>query len=174
MISLIVAVAENGVIGKNNQLPWHLPADLAFFKKVTKGHTVIMGRKTAESIGRPLPGRRNIVITRSASLPLPDGFEYCQSLEAAFSLLQTEQEHFIIGGAGIFEEAFSRNLPDRLYITRVLASPEGDVFLPAIDYSNYHQVMKINRQADERNAYELCFEAWDKIGQTLPEPIQPE
>lgn len=174
MISLIVAVAENGVIGKNNQLPWHLPADLAFFKKVTKGHTVIMGRKTAESIGKPLPGRRNIVITRSASLALPVGFEYCQSLEAAFSLLQTEEEHFIIGGAGLFKEAFSRNLPNRLYITRVLASPEGDVFLPEIDFSLYHQVMKINRQPDERNAFELCFEAWDKIGQTLPVPIQPE
>lgn len=174
MISLIVAVAENGVIGKNNQLPWHLPADLAFFKKVTKGHTVIMGRKTAESIGKPLPGRRNIVITRSDSLDLPEGYEFCSSLDVAFNMLEPMEKHFIIGGAGLFEEAFTRNLPDRLYITRVLARPEGDVFLPEIDYSLYHPVMKINRQPDERNAFDLCFEAWDKIGQSLPEPIQPE
>ena len=174
MISLIVAVAENGVIGKNNQLPWHLPADLAFFKKVTQGHSVLMGRKTAESIGKPLPGRRNMVITRSENLALPQGFEYYPSLQEALSILPVDEEHFIIGGAGLFAEAFSQALPDRIYLTRVLASVEGDVFLPTINFDNWNRVLNACSKPDERNALEMRFEVWDKKGvANLPPPIEP-
>ncbi len=174
MISLIVAVSENGVIGRNNQLPWHLPADLAFFKKVTKGHSIIMGRKTAESIGKPLPGRRNMVITRSKSLPLAEGFEYYQSLNSALSELSVGEEHFIIGGAALFAEALSEELPHRLYLTRVLNSVEGDVFLPPINFTDWNKVLEAYSKPDERNSVEMRFEVWDKKGvDNLPPPIQP-
>jgi len=174
MISLIVAVSDNGVIGRNNQLPWHLPADLAFFKKVTKGHSIIMGRKTAESIGKPLPGRRNMVITRSESLPLPEGFEYFHSLNAALAVLSIEEEHFIIGGAGLFAEALSQAIPHRLYLTRVLTSVEGDVFLPPVNFESWKKVLEVYSKPDERNSVEMRFEVWDKKGvDNLPPPIQP-
>lgn len=175
MIALIVAVADNGVIGQNNQLPWHLPADLAFFKKVTKGHTVIMGRKTAESIGKPLPGRRNIVISSQINLNLPSGFEYAPNLEEALKQVTPQEVSFLIGGSRIFDEALSRNLPDRLYITRVRNTPKGDVFLPDFDLSQWEKVMQVERPSDERNPANLCFEAWDKPnGLPLPPPVYPD
>jgi dihydrofolate reductase len=147
---------------------------LAFFKKVTKGHSIIMGRKTAESIGKPLPGRINRVITRSETFALPEGFDYFPSLDAALSDLPVGEEHFIIGGAGLFAEALSRGLPDRLYLTRVLATVEGDVFLPPINFEGWKKVLEVYTKPDERNALEMRFEVWDKKGvDNLPPPIQP-
>src|SRR5262245_37513826 len=124
-ISLIAAMAENGVIGRGGQLPWRLEADLARFKQLTMGHTVIMGRKTWESIGRPLPGRRMIVVTRQGRYAA-DGIEVAGNLEAALEAARVagEEEAFIIGGAEVYRQALP--LADRLYMTLVLAEIEGD------------------------------------------------
>jgi dihydrofolate reductase len=175
MLALIVAVAENGVIGHNNRLPWHLPADLAFFKKVTKGHSIIMGRKTAESIGKPLPGRRNILLSTQAGYLPPPGYECAPNLREALELIPPGDTAFFIGGAGIFQEAIAQNLPDRLYITRVGLSPPGDVFLPEFDLTLWQKVMSVDRLPDERNPAHLCFEAWDKQNDIiLPPPVHPD
>src|SRR5256885_2083203 len=124
MISLIVAVADNGVIGKTGQmLPWRLPADLAHFKQITMGHPIIMGRKTYQTIGRPLPGRTNIVVTRDQHFVAP-GYTVAHSLEKALEV-EESTEQFVIGGANLFEQALP--LADKLYLTEVHSNPEGDI-----------------------------------------------
>lgn len=128
-ISLIVAVAENGIIGTGGTMPWHITEDFRHFKEVTLGHSVIMGRKTYESIGRPLPRRRNIVITRNGALRI-EGCEMAPSLEAALTMCEGEEEVFVIGGGEIYRQAMP--LADRLYITHVGVSVEGDTRFPAI------------------------------------------
>ncbi len=142
-ISLIVAVSRNGVIGLNNQLPWHLPEDLKYFKSVTMGKPLIMGRKTFESIGRPLPGRTNIVITRDSSWSA-EGVEVARTLQQAMTLGRLAcaradvDEIMVIGG----EQIYRLTLPgaDRLYFTEVQADVEGDAFFPAIDPDQWQQV----------------------------------
>ena len=128
MISLIVAHDQQRVIGKDNQMPWHLPGDLQYFKEQTMGKPIIMGRKTFESIGRPLPGRRNIVISRNDQYDA-EGIEVVPSLEAAIALVRAEPEMMIIGGQQIFTEALP--LAEKLYITLIDATFEGDTFFPA-------------------------------------------
>lgn len=128
-ISLIVAVAENGIIGTGGTMPWHITEDFRHFKEVTLGHSVVMGRKTYESIGRPLPRRRNIVITRNANLAI-EGCEMAGSLEAALTMCEGEEEVFVIGGGEIYRQAMP--LADRLYITHVGVSVEGDTRFPDI------------------------------------------
>ena len=135
MLSLIVAASRNGVIGAGGKLPWHLPADLQRFKKLTMGHPILMGRKTFKSIGKPLPGRTNIVITRQ------EGFQACgaavaHSLEEALQMCEKEAEVFVIGGAEIYKQALP--LADKIYLTRVEQDFEGDTFLPAIDKTGKH------------------------------------
>ena len=130
MICLIVAASRNGVIGANNKLPWHLPADLQRFKQLTMGHPILMGRKTFESIGKPLPGRTNIVITRQK------GFQCCgttvvHSVEEALLICKQEKEAFVIGGAEIFKQALP--FADRIYLTRIEKDFEGDTKLFEID-----------------------------------------
>jgi len=129
-VSLIVAVAKNGVIGVNNTLPWHLSEDLKHFKSLTTGHTIIMGRKTYESIGRPLPNRRNIVISRNSNTSY-EGVEVVHSLEDAFSISTNDKEVFVIGGSNIYEQALS--FVDQLYITEIKKSFLGDAFFPEIN-----------------------------------------
>jgi dihydrofolate reductase len=128
-LTLIAGVAQNGVIGRDNQLPWRLPEDLKFFKQATLGRTIVMGRKTFDSIGRPLPGRRNLVVSRDSSRSF-DGVEFCASLAEAISRCAPDEEVFVIGGAGLYQEA----LPwaDRLLITRIERDFEGDTRFPAI------------------------------------------
>ena len=126
MLSIIVAIGPNNVIGKRGALPWHLPEDLKHFKKLTMGHPIIMGRKTYESIGRPLPGRVNVVITRQEGFAAP-GCEVFGSLEGALAKYQS-QDPFVIGGAEIYRASLP--LADRLYITEVKISTDGDVFFP--------------------------------------------
>lgn len=135
MISLIVAHDENRVIGYENAMPWHLPGDLQYFKKMTMGKPVIMGRKTFESIGRPLPGRRNIVITRNADYK-QEGIETVGSLEEAYALVHDAPEIMVIGGEQIFKLA----LPDadRLYITKINATFKGDTYFPS--YPEFQEV----------------------------------
>jgi dihydrofolate reductase len=141
-VALVVAAADNDVIGRGNALPWHLPADLAHFKRLTMGKPILMGRRTFESIGRPLPGRSNIVITRDPAFAA-HGVRTVHSLDAALdlaaqiALVDGSDELMVIGGAQIYAAALPR--AQRLYLTRVHARPEGDAFLPAIDWSEWRE-----------------------------------
>ncbi len=146
-ISIIVAHANQGVIGANNQMLWHLPDDLAYFKLTTLGHCVVMGRKTYQSIGRLLPGRKNIIITRNQTFKVPEA-EVVNSLQSAIALA-SELGHkriFIIGGGQIYEQALP--LADELHITQVSDEVEGDTFFPAVDYNSWTLVKEQHFNAD--------------------------
>ena len=134
MLSIIVAIAHNGVIGCHNKLLWHITEDMKYFRRVTTGHPVIMGRKTFESIGRPLPGRQNIIITRNRNYEAP-GCIVTGSIEEALSNIAPTEEAFVIGGGEIYAQALP--LCDKLYITEVDASYQGDTFFPAIDKTQW-------------------------------------
>ena len=158
-ISLIAAVAENGVIGRDNHLPWHLPNDLKYFRAVTLGHPVILGRKNYESIGRPLPGRENIVLSTDPAYRAP-GCRVVPSLEAALALTEKEPEVFIIGGATLYRQALP--LVQRLYLTRVHAQVEGDVFFPEWDPSQWRELRREDHRADARHAYDYSFLVYER------------
>jgi dihydrofolate reductase len=153
-VSLVVAMSENGVIGRDNALPWHLPADLAYFKTLTMGKPLIMGRKTYESIGRPLPGRRNIVLTRDAGFQAP-GCDVCGSLERALELAAEADEVMVIGGSALYQSALG--LADRIYLTEVHADIDGDTWFPELDRSRWQEVGRERHHADERNAMDYSF-----------------
>jgi len=136
-LSIIVAIAENGVIGGGNKLLWHIPEDLKRFKRITSGRSLIMGRKTFESIGKPLPNRRNIVISRNPDFRV-EGIEVANSLNAALELTKTEDEVFIIGGGEIYRQALP--LATKLYITRVHAYFDGDTYFPEIPMQQWQLV----------------------------------
>lgn len=160
-LSLIVAVAENGVIGRNGGLPWRLSADLRRFKRLTMGHVIVMGRKTWESIARPLPGRTSIVVSRRKSYQTDfDEVLVADSLDAAIELacpLEGEDgQAFVIGGAGLYEAALGR--ADRLLLTRVHAEVEGDVSFPEIDWSQWRLVSEERCPADVKNDYSCSFQ----------------
>ena len=160
-ISSIVAVAENGVIGKDNDLPWRLSEDLKFFKKTTSGHHIIMGRKNYQSIGFPLPKRTNIILSRNPFFIVSNCL-VAQSIEEALNiaLLNGEEEVFIIGGAKIYEQTM--DIIDTLYYTEVHAKPEGDVFFPEIDWSNWEMESSISHQADEKNIYPFTIKVYNR------------
>jgi dihydrofolate reductase len=157
MISLLVAMDTNRVIGKDNDLPWHLPADLKYFKNVTIGHPIIMGRKTHESIGRPLPGRENIIITRDKSYKA-EGCKVVNSIEE--TLVSGDREVFVIGGAEIFKQV----LPDadRIYITYIEDEFEGDTFFPEIDDSEWMVISKEKGPKDDKNPYDYYFVVYER------------
>ena len=136
MISIIVAIAKNGVIGDKNSLLWHLREDMIHFRTTTSGHPVVMGRKTFDSIGRPLPKRTNVVITRDTNLTI-EGCTMAHSLEEAVSLFDSSEEVFIIGGAQIYRQALP--LTDRIYLTVIDKEYEGDTSFPEIDYSQWKE-----------------------------------
>ena len=161
-VSLIVAAAENGVIGRRNELPWRLSADLRRFKELTMGHAIIMGRKTYESIGRPLPGRRMIVITRQPNYKAP-GSEAVGSLDDALTAAakQGESEAFIIGGADIFAQAIP--MAERLYLTRVHADVDGDVYFPPLNLKSWRQTAAQRHDADAKNEYPYSFEVYERV-----------
>jgi dihydrofolate reductase len=146
-------MTKNRVIGYQNKMPWHLPAELAYFKRITTGHPVIMGRKTFDSIGRPLPSRRNIVVSRNASLHA-EGVEVSNSLESAIALC-TSENPFVIGGASLYAEALT--VAQRLYITEIDADLVGDTFFPLIDDSQWKEKSREVRLKDEKNIYDLQF-----------------
>jgi dihydrofolate reductase len=164
-LALIVAAAENGVIGRNNALPWYLPEDLRYFKRVTMGKPIIMGRKTFASIGKPLPGRTNIVITRNP-LFLAEGVKVVSSLAAALELAQHlalvdgAEEAVVIGGAEIYQAALP--VADRLYLTEVHASLEGDAELPAIDWTQWREVSRERHAAQAPNQYDYSFVCYER------------
>lgn len=162
-ISIIVAVAENGVIGRGGELPWHLSADLKRFKKLTMGHTIVMGRRTWESIGRPLPGRRMVVVTRRADYRPPDmEIEVAGCLDEALRLAAAagDDEAFIIGGRGLFHEAITRS--DRLHYTRVHAQVVGDTRFPEIDWNAWKQLESIRHEANADNDFPVTFEIYER------------
>ncbi|MBR0583177.1 type 3 dihydrofolate reductase [Bacillus altitudinis MN12] len=159
MISMIVATGKDRVIGKDNQMPWHLPADLAYFKKVTSGHTIVMGRKTFESIGRALPNRRNIVLTTSSSFQA-EGCEVVHSIDDILTIAKTEEELLIIGGSKLYEEMML--YADRLYITHIHHSFEGDRFFPYYDEDDWTVVSREKGHRDEKNPYNYEFVVYDR------------
>lgn len=158
-ITLIAAVSENGVIGRGNALPWHLPADLQRFKQLTLGHAVVMGRKTWESIRRPLPHRRNIVLSSSPGFH-PVGATVVPTFGAAIEAARDLAELFAIGGSRVFEVALP--LTDRLEITRVHASVPGDAFFPKLDLSEWKLVAEERHPADEQHAHPYSFLTYDR------------
>ena len=160
-ISMIAAMAHDRVIGKDNQMPWHLPADLAHFKRVTLGKPVLMGRKTFESIGRPLPGRRNLVISRNPDYQA-EGIEVVGSVEAALALLagSSVEELMVIGGGHLYAEMLPS--ADCLYLTQIDLAVEGDTRFPAFDDGQWQRVDCESHPADEKNPHLYSFETWQR------------
>lgn len=154
IISLIAAMDKNRIIGNDNRLPWHLPADLKHFKAITLNKPIIMGRKTFDSIGKPLPQRRNMVISRQKKLNLP-GCEVFSSLSDAIKAVDTNEEVMIIGGESIFRESLS--LADRLYLTIIDHEFEGDTVFPQWDKKAWKVISSETHQSDERNRYGYTF-----------------
>ncbi len=158
-LSIVVACSKNRVIGKDNQLPWRLPDDLRRFKAITAGYPVIMGRKTFESIGKPLPQRENIVITRQKDFR-PAGVQVAGSLEEAIELCGSASEVFIIGGAEIYRLALSRT--DRIYLTSVESEIEGDAYFPDWSGEGFVPISEEKHAADERHALPFSFLVLDR------------
>ena len=160
-ISMIAAMAHDRVIGKDNQMPWHLPADLAHFKRVTLGTPVLMGRKTFESIGRPLPGRRNLVISRNPGYQA-EGNEVVGSVEAARALLASSavEELMVIGGGHLYAEMLPS--ADCLYLTQIDLAVEGDTRFPAFDDGQWQRIDCESHPADEKNPHPYRFETWQR------------
>jgi dihydrofolate reductase len=158
-VTLIVAVAENGVIGRENALPWHLPEDLKRFKRLTMGKPIVMGRKTFESIGKPLPGRKNIVVTRDANYARND-VTVVHSVEAAIGAADPADEVMVIGGADLFRMFLPK--AGRVHLTRVLAAVQGDVFWAELDPRVWRLVERTAFGSDERHAHAMSFEIWER------------
>jgi len=148
MISIIAAMAKRKVLGKDNKMPWHLPAELQYFKKITLGKPIIMGRKTFESIGKPLPGRENIVVTRQKDF-IAAGVTIKHDLESAIAHVSHVDEVMIIGGANIYQQAI--NFADRMYLTLIDLECEGDAFFPNWNEHDWQVVSKAKHLADEKN-----------------------
>ncbi|MEM6964966.1 MAG: dihydrofolate reductase [Bacteroidota bacterium] len=160
-ISCIVAVAKNNVIGKDNDIPWYLPADLKYFKKTTLNHHIIMGRNCYESIGKPLPKRTNVILTRNPFYTVSNCY-VTHSLEEALQLAEdnAETEAFIIGGAQIYELAMDKC--DTLYLTEVDLEVEGDVFFPKINFDEWELISESTHQADEKNEHDYTFKVFKR------------
>lgn len=160
MIAIIVAMAENGVIGSDNRLPWHLPDDLKRFKALSLGKPIVMGRRTFESIGKPLPGRANIVVSRQPGLEIA-GAVVVSSLDAALAAAGDVPEIVIIGGAEIFRQALPRT--DTIHLTRVHARVAGDVMFPELDSGQWRETVVEHHAADERHQYAFTFVTLQRI-----------
>ena len=159
IVTIVVAIAENYAIGKNNQLLWHMHADLKHFKQITSGHTVIMGRRTYDSVGKPLPNRRNIIITRQ-DISIP-GCEVVKSVDEALELCAGEEEVFIVGGAEIYKLAMDQT--DRIYLTIIHHSFDADTVFPEIDYMQWKETAREDHQPDEKHKYSYSFITLDRI-----------
>ncbi len=160
-MNIIVAVSENGVIGLNGKMPWHLPKDLQYFKKMTLQHTVIMGRYTYESIGKPLPNRKNIVL--SNTLNHQDGILIAKNWNDVFNFIQQDEKVFIIGGQQVFHQALEKKIVQKIYRTFIHHSFEGDTFFPEIHLKEWSLVSQEFSAKDEKNPYDLTFEIWNKL-----------
>jgi len=159
MISIIVAAAQNNAIGYQNQLLWRMPADLKFFKDTTINHTVIMGRKTFESVGKPLPNRRNIIITRKADYKI-DGAEVVHSIDDALALCNPNEETFIVGGAEIYSLVMDQC--DRIYFTLIYGEFKADTFFPPILQDFWQLTSESYHDADDKNPYDYNFMIYER------------
>ena len=160
-ISLLLAASENNIIGKNNQLPWHLPDDLRYFKNLTWALPILMGRKTFDSIGKPLPGRKSIVITRNNDWR-HEGVDVVHSVDEAVDQAAASgaKEIFVIGGAQIFKAALPK--ANRIYLTRIHHHFDGDVFFPEINTQDWHLASSRFCEKDEKNAYDHTYQVWER------------
>lgn len=161
-VALIVAVAENGVIGRDGGLPWRLSGDLRYFKSVTMGKPIIMGRKTFDSIGRPLPGRPNLIVSRNPAFNA-DGAVVFESLDAAVTHAEslTDEEIMVIGGAGLYAAALT--IADRIYLTEVHAAVDGDVVFPPFDRNHWVETSRAEYPAGEKDDYDHSFVVLDRV-----------
>ena len=161
IVSLLVAASQNDVIGKNNQLPWHLPNDLKYFKNLTWGMPILMGRKTFDSIGKPLPGRKSIVITRNHDWQ-HHAVDVVHSIEGAIQKAEGYgvKEIFVIGGAEIFKTSLSQ--ANRIYLTRIHQNFDGDVFFPEVSDKDWKLISSRYCAADEKNAYDHTYQVWER------------
>ncbi|TYS18847.1 dihydrofolate reductase [Rossellomorea vietnamensis] len=160
MISFVWAMDKNGVIGYENKLPWRLPEDLKFFKETTMGHPIVMGRKTFESIGRPLPGRENIILTRDASYEAEGCIVYHDIKEVLHHAEEMEVEVMVTGGAEIFEKFIP--YADKLYVTRIYETFEGDTYFPDLNWDEYELISTKQGVQNEQNPYHYVFEVYKK------------
>ncbi len=161
MVTIIVAMGNNNEIGKGNQLLWHLPEDLKHFKKLTTGHPIIMGRKTYESIGKPLPNRTNIVVSRKNDW-FEEGILIVGSIKEAMKFAKKiNEDYFIIGGGSIYEQTI--DLVDCLQVTHVKASLDADAFFPKINKKIWQKVSEECHEKDDKNEYDYCFETYERI-----------
>lgn len=161
MVIIIAAIAKNNALGKDNQLIWHLPADLKRFKSITLGQTVVMGRKTFESLGKPLPNRKNIVITRNRNFK-KEGVTMVNSLEEALAISKEKENIYILGGAEIYSQAFP--LADLLDLTLIHEHFEADTFFPVIDQSVWKEIKREDHVKDDKNAFDYSFVTYKKSG----------
>ena len=161
MITIIAAIAKNNALGKDNDLIWHLPADLKRFKKVTSGHHIVMGRNTFESIGKPLPNRTTVIITRNKNYQ-QKGCIVVHSIEEAIEVSKNDSQIFIIGGAQIYKQAIASNLVDQLDITQVHHAFEADAFFPEIDSEIWKEIAREDCKANEKNKYDYSFISYKK------------
>ena len=159
IVSLIVAMGKNRVIGANGAMPWRLPDELQRFKRVTMGHHIIMGRKTWESIGRLLPGRTTIIVTRQKNYTMP-GAIIANTLTDAIAKCASDVEIFVVGGGELYREALPK--ADRLYLTLVDASPEGDTLMPEINNAEWREVSAEDHAADEKHAHSYCVSVYQR------------
>jgi dihydrofolate reductase len=159
MLNILVAADENNGIGKDNQLLWYLPADLKLFKQLSSGHTVIMGRKTYDSIGKSLPNRRNIVVTRQVHLDIP-GCEVAHSLQQAIAMCENDETTFIVGGAEIYRQAIAQC--DRIFLTRVHHQFEADAFFPELDPTIWKEIERKDHPADAKHKFAYSFLVYSK------------
>lgn len=162
MITIIAAIAKNNALGKDNDLIWHLPADLKRFKKITSGHHILMGRNTFESIGKPLPNRTTIIITRNEDY-VKDGCFIANSLEEALEMAKNDEEIYIIGGAQIYKYALDNNIADAMEITLVHKEFEADAFFPEIDNAVWKPVVREDFKADDKNKLDYSFIRFEKV-----------
>jgi len=160
-LSLIAAMGRNHVIGNDGDIPWHLPADLKYFKQLTLGKPVIMGRKTFESIGKPLPGRTNIVVTRDIQNYRPDGVKVAAGIDDAIAIAGDVEEIMVAGGAQIYAQTIER--ADHMYLTRVDAVFDGDTFFPEFDPLEWVGAAALSFTADEKNPYNYDFLRYDRF-----------
>jgi dihydrofolate reductase len=156
-LTLVVACAENRVIGRDGDLPWRLPDDLKRFRRLTTGHAILMGRRTWESIGRPLPGRRNVVVSTRGPVAA-EGVETFASLDAALDAVSDDPQPFVIGGEALYAAALARAAC--IELTRVHATPEGDAFFPEVDWRDWRCIDAVVHEADARHAHAFAFETW--------------
>jgi len=163
MISLVAALSENRVIGKDNRLPWHLPDDMKHFREITEGKPIIVGRKTFESIGKPLPNRTNIVLVREKDSSIP-GCVTVHSIEEALEAAKDAKEVVVIGGASVYKQFLEQRLIDRMYLTIVHDNVEGDAYFPEFNLANWEETQHIHHPADEKHPHEFSFVTLERRG----------